>query len=67
MTRVLGIAGAEARATASGAQALETLADWRPDVLLAEPGMRDADGCSLIRVLRSLPATVARLACADGQ
>ena len=56
-----------AAAAACAAQALETLADWRPDVLLAEPGMRDADGCSLIRVLRSLPATVARLACADGQ
>jgi len=56
LTKVLGIAGAETRAAASGAQALEALAAWRPDVLLAEPGMRDADGRSLIHALRSLPA-----------
>lgn len=56
LTRMLGIAGAEARAAATADQVLQELAGWRPDVLLAEPAMRDAEGRSLIRALRALPA-----------
>lgn len=50
LLRVLGVAGADVRAVASTADALETLGAWRPDVLLS------GEGDSLIRALRALPA-----------
>lgn len=50
LVRLLGVAGAEVRAAASTAEALDTLGAWHPDVLLS--GGSD----SLIRALRSLPA-----------
>jgi PAS domain S-box-containing protein len=50
LVRVLGVAGADVRAVTSTADALDTLGAWQPDVLLS------AEGDSLIRALRSLPA-----------
>jgi len=56
MLSVLRVAGAQTRAVASTAEALETLGAWRPDVLLSDVGMRGGDGYLLIRAVRSLPA-----------
>ncbi len=54
--KLLGLAGAETKAAASGPEALETLRDWHPDVLLAEIELTGTDGCDLIRAVRALPA-----------
>jgi hypothetical protein len=48
--------GAEGAAAATCAEALHILMDWRPDVLVADIGMPDEDGYSLIHKVRSLPA-----------
>ena len=48
--------GAETAAAATCAEALHILADWRPDVLVADIGMPDEDGYLLIHKVRSLPA-----------
>jgi PAS domain S-box-containing protein len=50
MMKPLEVAGADVRAAASAAEALETLGSWRPDVLLSESDE------SFIRALRALPA-----------
>jgi len=46
----LQVAGADVRVAATNADALQTLGDWRPDVLLCESDE------SFIRTLRALPA-----------
>ena len=56
MLKVLAIAGAETKAAASSAEALDALAAFRPDVLLSDISMKGGEGFSLIRALRSLPA-----------
>jgi PAS domain S-box-containing protein len=56
MTMVLGIAGAQTKAAGSSAEALEALSVFRPDVLLSDAAMQDADGYALIRAVRALPA-----------
>jgi PAS domain S-box-containing protein len=48
--------GAEGAAAATCSEALQILADWKPDVLVADIGMPDEDGYSLIHKVRSLPA-----------
>lgn len=50
LVKPLAVAGADVRAAASPAEALETLGSWQPDVLISES---DED---FIRALRSLPA-----------
>ena len=52
MVRVLEAAGAETRAAASSAAALEAVGDWRPDVMAADLGARGGDGLVSIRALR---------------
>jgi CheY-like chemotaxis protein len=47
--------GAEVKACESASQALETLMEWRPDVLMSDIGMPDEDGYSLIGKVRALP------------
>lgn len=56
LLKVLGVAGAEARAVHSTSQALEVLDQWRPDIMLSDIGLRGDDGYVLIRAVRSLPA-----------
>jgi PAS domain S-box-containing protein len=56
MTKVLGIAGAQTKAAGSSAEALNALSVFRPDVLLSDATMQDADGYALIRAVRALPA-----------
>ena len=47
--------GAEVKACESASQALETLMEWRPDILMSDIGMPDEDGYSLIGKVRALP------------
>ena len=56
VSKLLGLAGAETKSAGGCAEALETLREWRPDVLLSELGMNGQDGCDLIREVRRLPA-----------
>ena len=48
--------GAEVRTCESAHEALQTLEEWRPDVLMSDIGMPGEDGYSLINKVRSLPA-----------
>ena len=43
------------RAAASGAEALKTLLEWQPDILVSDIGMPEMDGYELIRQVRALP------------
>jgi CheY-like chemotaxis protein len=54
LTAVLGQCGAEVRAAMSAAEALETLQEWKPDVLVSDIGMPGEDGYELIRKVRAL-------------
>ena len=47
--------GAEVKACETASEALETLVDWRPDVLMSDIGMPEEDGYSLIGKVRALP------------
>ena len=53
LTFALGLLGAEAQATKSVAEAFESIADWKPDVLLTDINMPGEDGYSLITKLRA--------------
>ena len=48
--------GAEVHFATSAAEALEKLASVRPDIIVSDIGMPDADGYALIRRIRALPA-----------
>ncbi len=48
---LLGSCGAEVRVAASAAQALEVLADWKPDVMVTDIGMPGEDGYALLTKL----------------
>jgi len=52
----LGAYGAELKACSSTTEALETLKEWRPDVIVSDIGMPDEDGYDLIHKVRDLPA-----------
>ena len=56
ISAVITKSGAEVRACASAHEALETLANWKPDILMSDIGMPDEDGYSLIKKVRSLSA-----------
>lgn len=47
--------GAEVRVCETAREALQTLINWRPDVLMSDIAMPDEDGYSLIGKVRSLP------------
>ena len=55
LTTVLEKCGARVTSVASGAQALEALAQMNPDVLISDIGMPDMDGYALIRRVRAIP------------
>jgi len=48
--------GAETVESASASEALRIIGEWRPDVLIADIGMPDEDGYTLIQKVRRLPA-----------
>lgn len=48
--------GTEVRTAGSVREALEVLADWKPDLLVSDIGMPDEDGYVMIQKLRALPA-----------
>jgi len=47
--------GSEVRTCASSEEALKSLEEWQPDVLVSDIGMPNADGYSLIQQVRALP------------
>jgi CheY-like chemotaxis protein len=49
---ILEAAGAETSTAGSAAEALETMAAWKPDVLVADVGMPRMDGFALITQIR---------------
>ncbi len=51
---VLRKSGAEVRIALSAKEALAVMQQWRPDVLVADIGMPEGDGYSLIRRIRAL-------------
>jgi two-component system OmpR family response regulator len=61
-------AGVEVETAATGAQALETAAQWRPDLLVIDLHLPDTDGYRLLPALRqalAAPALPAFLCTAD--
>jgi len=56
VSEVLCEQGAEVHIAASAREALEKFATVRPDVVVSDIGMPEADGFSLIRKIRALPA-----------
>jgi PAS domain S-box-containing protein len=48
--------GAESRMAGSAREALDVLAEWKPDVLVSDVGMPEEDGYLLIRKIRALEA-----------
>jgi signal transduction histidine kinase/ActR/RegA family two-component response regulator len=55
VTIMLEIIGVQVKAVASANEALQTFAEWRPDILVSDIGMPTEDGYSLIRKVRALP------------
>ena len=54
ISTVLTQSGAEVRACISSSDALETLCQWKPDVLMSDIGMPHEDGYALIQKVRRL-------------
>ncbi len=54
LTVALEMAGGEVRACASVSEALDTLGEWRADLLVSDIGMPNEDGYALIRKVRAL-------------
>jgi CheY-like chemotaxis protein len=52
----LQMQGAQVRTADSAPAALETIATWRPDVLVSDIGLPGEDGYALLRRVRALPA-----------
>jgi PAS domain S-box-containing protein len=53
LSTVLQQCQAEVKAVASAQEALDTMTQWKPDVLVSDIGMPEEDGYSLIRKVRS--------------
>lgn len=54
LTAVLSQSGAEVKSATSVAEALLTLQEWQPDVLVSDIGMPGEDGYELVRKMRAL-------------
>jgi CheY-like chemotaxis protein len=54
LVEILNQCGAQTRAVASAAEAIESFGQWNPDLLLSDIEMPGEDGYSLIRKVRSL-------------
>jgi PAS domain S-box-containing protein len=61
IARLLGDAGAEVREAASAEEALQAVAQAKPDVLVSDIGMARTDGYQLIRALRKSGYSAERL------
>jgi PAS domain S-box-containing protein len=57
---ILGRFGAEVKSCAAASEALEMLAEWKPDVLVSDIEMPGEDGYTFIRRVRSLDSSRAR-------
>ncbi|ARV63009.1 ATPase [Nostocales cyanobacterium HT-58-2] len=57
LVTVLQQCQAEVKAVGSAQEALDTIAQWKPDVLVSDIGMPEEDGYSLIRKVRSRERT----------
>ena len=55
LTAMLERCGAEVYAAGSASEGLDSIEQWRPDVLIADIGMPVEDGYGLIRKVRALP------------
>jgi PAS domain S-box-containing protein len=55
VTIMLEIIGVQVKSASSASEALQTFAEWRPDILVSDIGMPAEDGYSLIRKVRALP------------
>jgi signal transduction histidine kinase/CheY-like chemotaxis protein len=55
ISTVIARRGAEVKACKSASEALLTLTDWKPDVLMSDIGMPEEDGYSFIEKVRALP------------
>src|SRR5262249_49808214 len=55
VTAMLEDSGVQVKAAASANEALQTIAEWKPDVLVSDIGMPVDDGYALIRKVRALP------------
>lgn len=62
LQRVLQMCGAEVRTGHSAAEALASLRDFQPDVLISDIGMPDVDGYELIHQLRQNKHTLPAIA-----
>ena len=51
---ILTRCGSEVRCSESAAEAIQTFAEWDPDLLVSDIGMPNEDGYSLIKRLRKL-------------
>jgi signal transduction histidine kinase/ActR/RegA family two-component response regulator len=54
-TGILSLGGAEVRGVTRAAEGLAAVAAWRPDVIVSDIEMPEADGYAFIRRLRALP------------
>ena len=54
-TTVIQRTGAEVKACETASEALQTIEEWRPDVLMSDIAMPEEDGYSFIGKVRSLP------------
>jgi PAS domain S-box-containing protein len=54
VTTMLEQNGVQVKAAASADEALQTFAEWKPDILVSDIGMPEEDGYSLIRKVRAL-------------
>ena len=53
LTEVLSMAGADVRGVEGGAEAMQLLSDFHPDVLVCDIAMPEEDGCALLRRIRA--------------
>jgi PAS domain S-box-containing protein len=61
VSTALAQCGARTAAVASAREAMQMIADFRPDVVVSDIAMPGEDGVSLVRRIRGLPTTVAEV------
>ena len=60
ITAILTRCGSEVRCSESAAEAIQTLREWKPDLLVSDIGMPKEDGYSLVQKLRKMRSKWAR-------